>query len=312
MAIALDTTTIGTGTSGTSSSFSHTCTGTNLILFVQVGSQGSTQTVSGVTYNGVSMTQINSTFHSGVRTTTLFYLLNPATGSNTVTISMTGNVFQLGIAASYTGVKQSGQPDANSIKGPTTTTSYSDSVTTVADNCWTIMGGVDENASTLSNGTGTVVRQQDTVNGYGFLCDSNTLIHPAGSTSLTVTSASQTFLSVMASFAPYLPTAFTLTAAQGSFTLTGKNSVFNRAIHTTLTTGIYVLTGQTAVIHKIINYIISTVTGFFNLTGFAARMPAFWSKITKHSASFSTQNKNSATFTKQSKNSSSWTNITKS
>lgn len=58
MAIAFDaTTTSSLGSAVTSITFSHTCTGSNRILFVCTANNGGAN-VTGVTYNGVAMTNI--------------------------------------------------------------------------------------------------------------------------------------------------------------------------------------------------------------------------------------------------------------
>ena len=92
MAIAFDAVTGYTLSGTTSDTFAHTVTGANTILWVcaQTGSAG-TPAISGVTYNGVSMTAAAS---SGVQTGSnanqrifLYYLVGPATGAHNVVIS---------------------------------------------------------------------------------------------------------------------------------------------------------------------------------------------------------------------------------
>lgn len=64
-----------------------------------------------VTYNGVAMTQLAQILAGPVPT--LFYLLNPATGTHTVSVSGTG--FARGMSVSFTGVHQTYFPDANAV-----------------------------------------------------------------------------------------------------------------------------------------------------------------------------------------------------
>jgi hypothetical protein len=73
--IAFDAASGGTrfNSAGTSHSWSHTCTGSDRFLVVQVGSfrsAGGGDVVSGVTYNGVSMTLLGK---DDVQTNTQYY-----------------------------------------------------------------------------------------------------------------------------------------------------------------------------------------------------------------------------------------------
>lgn len=78
-------------------SWSHTCSGTNRVLLVDVAlgvsSAGDTQT-AGVTYNGVAMTSIGKvhTNASNVGWVERFVLIAPATGSNTVAVTASASV----------------------------------------------------------------------------------------------------------------------------------------------------------------------------------------------------------------------------
>lgn len=197
MAIAFDN-----STASSSASYSHTCTGSNLILWVHVGSF--TATTSSVTYNGVSMTKaVDSGLQDGAYNT-LWYLINPATGSNTVAITVSGGSLWGSEAASYTGAKQSGQPDATN-SAYQTSAPLAVSVTTVADNCWVVGGGMDKSGSGVSSaGSGTTQRSQS--NNSNAIYDNNAAKTPAGSVTLNLAdTAGGAHLSwVAASFAPAL------------------------------------------------------------------------------------------------------------
>lgn len=93
-------------TQTSSDSFSHSTSGSDRLLIVSAHwSVSSSRSVSGITYNGASLTQIGSQISNGNSQVTVWYLLNPATGSNTLTISgtLTGGQFT---AVSYSGVDQ--------------------------------------------------------------------------------------------------------------------------------------------------------------------------------------------------------------
>lgn len=131
MAIAQDTTT-KTG----NLTWTHTCTGSNLILIVYADYHVDL-TVTGITYNGVALTLLTSL--TGLHTkTSVYYLLNPSTGANTVTVSATGtNSGRSFISASYTGARQINFPDSSNSFNNTNLVNVL-STTVVDDNCWII------------------------------------------------------------------------------------------------------------------------------------------------------------------------------
>lgn len=214
MAIALDSVTT-VQTSGSSSlTFSHTCTGSNLILFVISTANGS-QTTTGVTYNGVALTKIGERTDSNGPTQYLWYLINPSTGANNVVITNSGSA-TAGSAASYTGVAQSSPIDANTTTAETNTTSFATSITTVADNCWIICTSRTGSGLTLTAGANTAVRSQPEQIFFGGAAfwDSNSAQTPPGSKTVTVTCSNQFFGgAVIASFKPASASSSILTAS---------------------------------------------------------------------------------------------------
>lgn len=102
MAVAVGTVTTGTVSSSTGLTFSHDATGASLLM-VYAGSRGSGgPTVTGVTFNGVSMTLVDG----GVEAQTggyWYYLLAPATGAHNVVVSFSGTVNAGGTAVNLSG-----------------------------------------------------------------------------------------------------------------------------------------------------------------------------------------------------------------
>lgn len=201
MAIAFDAQSASSFSSGTTNTFSHTCSGSDRILYV--GVYDGLNNVTGVTYNGTSMTLVNSFAMTGSAAgqyIRLYQLVNPSTGTNNVVItcSVAGNTYGNGI--SYTGANQTGQPDANNTNGASTGTSLTTSVTTVADNCWIV--GYAYMAGTITAGTNTTLRS---TNASGVLAsfDTNSAQTPAGSKSVQTNSGTNGFNGhVIASFSP--------------------------------------------------------------------------------------------------------------
>jgi hypothetical protein len=109
MAIAFDTTSKAAGDNVSSLSWSHTCTGSDRVLFVSYHSHKvNNRTVSSITYNGVGLTQVSGAqAQNGTRYVDVWYLINPASGSNTVLVTLSGGELNCGaLASSYTGVDQ--------------------------------------------------------------------------------------------------------------------------------------------------------------------------------------------------------------
>lgn len=206
MAIAFDAQGGGSFTGSTTPyTFSHTCSGSDRALFVAVmtSTNGS---CSGVTYNGVAMTEIGriSDADSGNYTTYLFMLLNPATGANNVVASKSSGTNLFATSASYNGVNQSSQPDNFNTNSAIPGTSLATSVTTVADNCWLIgVVSVGSSPGTVTAGANTTLRYTPGTFTYAGMMDSNAAKTPAGSYALNVdTSVSQVIQAVVASLAP--------------------------------------------------------------------------------------------------------------
>lgn len=199
MAIAFD----AAGGAGTGS-WSHTCTGSNGLLLAFVSSF--TDNTITATYNNVSMTSLGTVaFNGGGRYATLFYLLGPSTGANTLAISGDSGVVG-GVSASYNGVLQSGFPDA-SLKEENITgvTSNAISVTTIADNCWYACGALTTTINDPTAGSGTTERgttQDDAAEKTSWF-DGNAAKTPAGSVTLNYSyGTSDATAAFMVSFAP--------------------------------------------------------------------------------------------------------------
>lgn len=110
MAIAFDAATSFNGGASQVSSvtFAHTVgSGANRILVVGVALRNGTgQSVTGVTYNGVAMTSAGVAINGTTVRTSLWTLVNPASGTHDVVVSMSAAAVVAGGAHSYTGVDQ--------------------------------------------------------------------------------------------------------------------------------------------------------------------------------------------------------------
>jgi len=211
MAITLDATAQGTGVTDTSLTWAHTCTGDNLALWVACGIP-TADAITGVTYAGAAMSLVGTALLYSTRYIYLFYKAGPATGANNVVVSSSASHILRGVSASYTGVRQTGIPDANSTTQGSIAAgaSITGTITTVADNCWTIMAGA-MTGSPLNAGASTTERVTAPEDGLS-LFDSNAAITPAGSASLLAQNGDavpRDMGVIIASFAPFIATADT-------------------------------------------------------------------------------------------------------
>jgi len=186
MAIATDAAAKSFTNSGSSLTYSHTCTGSNLYLLVGVWVGGG-NTISGVTYNGVAMTQLGTANASNSRKPYLFGLANPATGANNVVVSASGTTLIYAVSESYTGTSST-QPDGTANTGNVTNqASITGTVTVTQNNCWLVMfvnSGTDDALGSGSAGAGTTLRIQGDSNSS--LYDSNGTVS-TGAQSLVAT-----------------------------------------------------------------------------------------------------------------------------
>lgn len=139
MAIALDYMSAGTASGTSPVTWTHTCTGSDLVLIVGTSILAGTaaETVTGVTYNGVAMTQIGSALQNGSANLniSLWYLLNPATGPNTISVTKSSIQGCNGIGISLTGVSNyEGQTQTNT----TTASPMQTLVTPTAFGAWIV------------------------------------------------------------------------------------------------------------------------------------------------------------------------------
>lgn len=205
MAIVYDTFTDG-GFVGpvTSHTYTHTCSASsNRILFVFVSIASASDLVSGVTYGGVSMTRIDTQIYTAGRSDYLYYLVNPATGANNVVISTSSSTDIGALSTSYTGVAQTSPIDVSAKNTGTSVATKTTSLTTLTDNCWTIL----QHHNTASNptaGASTTKRGYNAADVGMAIFDSNAAITPAGTTSLISNFSTGNVGQIMAAFKPFV------------------------------------------------------------------------------------------------------------
>lgn len=196
MAIAVDSTQGGNGgLSVSNTTWTHTCNGTDVILFVavQVSGDAFPNRVNSVTYNGVGLTRRSEILQGNSSGTVSFwYLINPPTGSAyTISVSTVVVVPVLAAcSASYNGAKQTGFPDNAADTDVTFQTSFSQGIISVANGCWHIAGCLTPGPTTAGAGTVRRISNLDasSLNQLGNICimDNNGPITPAANNVINV------------------------------------------------------------------------------------------------------------------------------
>lgn len=171
--VAYDATGAGNNTTNTSTStnitWSHTCSGSDRIVIVVFQYYApTTASAFTVTYGGTAMTGITSglyAFTPPYGGTGVYYLLNPPTGAQTVSVTMptaagAGNRYLAGNSVSYTGVSYAGIDDLGgtnlSDASPGTAMSYA-AKTTYSDS-WFVNVFAQLNAAAITGYTGGTSR----------------------------------------------------------------------------------------------------------------------------------------------------------
>ena len=182
--ISVDTSLDLGATAGTSLTVSYTNNGN--ILFVGAFATGGNN-ITGVTYNGVALTQIPTASPVQVPSNlwiSLWYLIAPATGAHDIVISASPSTTIGGDAVSY--IATTPNIDVSGNATATAASSISKSITTTKNNAWTL-GWCSTDGFNVSAGASTTLRIGNSGNRAIF--DSNGGITPAGSTTLNVSQA---------------------------------------------------------------------------------------------------------------------------
>lgn len=205
MAITPDASSSGTSNSASTLNVSHTCTGSNLKLFVMLNIGG--QNISSVTYNGVAMTQIGTTIALAGKCA-MYYLDSPATGAHNITVTLGGldiiEVVGQSYAGCASGLDNSTQGSENNASDTLPLT-----LTPVANGCWVVIGVGASNLGDIAAGNGSTtlrISASSLVQAAG-IGDTNAAVIPAASTTLALKSNSGTsqIAGFIASFAPNTP-----------------------------------------------------------------------------------------------------------
>lgn len=142
------------------------------------------RTVSGVTWNGVALTSID-TQNTSFFKLQAWYLKSPATGSNSLVVTANASTEIYAGAMFYSDANTTTQPDVSGKQNNASGTTITQTVTTATDNAWlaccTLADGGGLAASTGSTTRGSILNTA-----FGVF-DSNGAKSPAGSYSMLQT-----------------------------------------------------------------------------------------------------------------------------
>lgn len=194
LAVAFDASSSKGGTSATTETVNHVCTGTHLVLWSMGGSE--TNTISsntGVTYNGVAFANYTQDQRpngdgSNADWGSIWYLVNPATGTNSLVSTWNGSsAFKEVISVSYSGCDTS-----NPIGATTNNSGFSTNVTATVNTLY-----ADSYVITFGLASGSAPSSSQTARGRALdICVSDQIATSIGGYSVNATSGGNTNMSV--------------------------------------------------------------------------------------------------------------------
>lgn len=191
MAIARDATSgVVVGSATGSLTTAHTISGSDRALIVHCLSNNGSNPITGVTYNGTSMTKLSTFTRTGESFAVDQYgIAAPDTGTNNVVITASGTATCVETGISYTGVDQTTPfPTTSTAIGNSAT--ISDSLTVSASNSWIFAGTRTGGAQPSATGTNYTRQVSNASNGV-HAGDSNAGLSTGSQTvSVSVTSGS--------------------------------------------------------------------------------------------------------------------------
>lgn len=184
-----------------SSQTSVAVSGSDTIGFVAVAGDDTTDNITAVTWNGVSMTKIAAVKVPSDRWLSVWWVANPASSS---TIAFTGGSFWRACSFYYTGAKQTGQVDSSNTNTSTGVAAISVSTTVVATGCWYVMFQKDGVGGTTYTPSGVLAstRLDGDAGGLAVADSNGTVGTGAQSGTLTQTAGTASHGAIAFSIAP--------------------------------------------------------------------------------------------------------------
>lgn len=171
-----------TSTSGfkiglSSYNWTHTCAGSNRGLIVNISIFGS-GTVTGITYGGVAMQFVRADT-IGLFRNEIWQLPNPASGANSIAVSLSASLTTVGNADSYNNVNQTNMVSNSMGATGSNSTAPTVSLTTLDDRSWIVSGLTTSDATMTLTDSETQRQNQAGVSGTAAMADQGP-ISPVG------------------------------------------------------------------------------------------------------------------------------------
>lgn len=179
MAIAFDAVSNSAYTSTTTKSASHVISGgANGYLVVFIYHEGGT-TVSSVTYNSVAMSFVTNTAYNvdANKRLDVYELVNPSSGSNSLSFTLSGSAYNGFQAISYTGVDPITPREVTGVSAPSgTPTTNTVSLSISTQNSWIAAHSRYDGGGTLSGSNDTATTRTTSGDGANITVDSNGVV----------------------------------------------------------------------------------------------------------------------------------------
>lgn len=178
----------GTATGVTTLDWLHNCTVSGCAVFASVTTTSGSVTTTGVTYDGVAMTKLGSSWKiisAGGAEYTTWYIMGAPTGSKTCTATFSASTNNPGASSiAYTeATTVDSHNDGSNLTNADA--NLSKSITTTSDNCQLVMFIASVGALTSASGT-----TDETAGSFGVKCFVSTALKtPAGAYTVDVTIA---------------------------------------------------------------------------------------------------------------------------
>lgn len=202
MAIAFDFSSSGNNSGGATATItiSHTCSGSDRILFVAIA-PGS-RTINSVTYNGDALTEIDFVSF-GPLNAAMYYMVAPDSGAHDIVVTLSASgAPATAAAASYTGASQTDQPDSFGTDGGIESAEWSTATTVIESSCW-LAGAFAVLTNGQSEGTGTTFRENLIDGDYRIaIADSDGTVGTGSQALASIPSTISWVAGIVASFAP--------------------------------------------------------------------------------------------------------------
>lgn len=172
--IARDSYAVSIAASGTSNTLSFNNVAGDLVIAFCIYANTGDDVHNGATYNGTAMTFVKhqQSAVGGDSGMDAYILTAPSTGTHDLVCNITSSKLLQTWGVSYSGTKQSGQPDASdSASG--SGTSLSSTISVVASNSWVVTGAVNRSSFASAAGSGVLTIIANDPNEASAIFDSN-------------------------------------------------------------------------------------------------------------------------------------------